>query len=137
MTLVNPTGLPPRISDRWGSGKFGASRGNRLHMGHDLQAIPGQLVVSPIQGVVLRHKRPYGDGGAYDDGVLISGSGPDEGLLATLFYLKPHEAIIGQYVERGQSVGEAVSLQAKYTGILDHIHFGLMRGDEWIDPAER
>lgn len=134
--LVNPTGMPKRGSDRYGLGSFGAPRdgGKRKHLGLDLQAQIGQQVLSPIDGKVIRIKRPYGDGGPWDDGLLIAGVGDHQFLYATLYYLDPLSDIVGMPVAAGEPVGIATGLQGKYPEIVDHVHFGLEQDGEWIDP---
>jgi murein DD-endopeptidase MepM/ murein hydrolase activator NlpD len=50
-----------RGRDDFGSGEFGADRGNRTHGGVDIVAAPGTPVVAPVSGVVAHTNiDPYG-----------------------------------------------------------------------------
>lgn len=136
MRIKNPTGLPPRGIDPWGSGNFMALRdgGLRHHKGLDLQSVPGQMVGSPIRGTVIREKRPYGDGAVYDHGVLIEGRGEHAGIEATLFYVRVPPGVVGSDVAAGEIIGTACSLEAKYPGIVNHVHLELKEGGTAFDP---
>lgn len=133
--ITNPTSGKVRGTDSFGSGNFHASRAGRLHEGLDMCSTPGQVVLSPIYGFVVREKRPYGDGGEYDTGLLIEGHGEHAGLQVTLFYTKPLAGVIGRSVKAGEWVGLATSLQSKYPGITDHVHLGVKSSGAWVDPA--
>ena len=52
----NPTGLPMRGADPQGAGHYGASRGTRLHTGIDIQSVPGQEILSPVNGTAVNYK---------------------------------------------------------------------------------
>ena len=136
MNLTNPTGMPERTSDRYGLGCFGAPRdgGKRTHAGLDIQSDPGYPVASPIDGMIVREKRPYGDGSACDTGLLIAGTGAHSTMLVTLFYARPHEHLIGHLVTAGEEVAIATSLQTKYPGITNHVHLGIQIAGQWVDP---
>lgn len=135
--MVNPTGRGVRGHDKYGSGAFAATRTtagkHRLHGGIDFAAEPGQLVVSPITGTVIREARPYGDGGPWDTGVLIE-TPEREAILVKMFYCRPLIDIIGTHVDAGDPVARAISLQDKYEGITDHIHLEVWLAGKRIDP---
>ena len=99
-----------------------------------MRANPGQVVRSPVHGLVLRETRPYGDGGLYDCGLLIEGTGEHQGLKVTLFYVKGDDGIVGSVVAPGDPVGVAMSLQTKYPGITDHVHIAIREGTDVVDP---
>jgi len=124
--LISPTGKGIRKSDSHGSGEYGASRGaNRYHTGVDFICEPGQIIVSPCQGKIVRVARPYATG--YWLGVLIR----NEILSLFLFYLIPHKELIGQEVRAGHDIGIAQDISVKYPGITPHIHMQI----ESIDPG--
>ena len=126
--------MPVRTSDRWGLGCFGAPRGNRKHPGLDLETIVGQLIKSPVTGTIIRYKKPYGDHGEWDDGVLIRGEKEHIGLTVTLFYCHVPSGLIGAAVIAGAVIGTAADLAAKFSGITNHVHIGVWQNHRWIDP---
>jgi hypothetical protein len=106
--------------DPGGSGKFGASRGNRLHEGYDFLAVPGQIVRSVIAGKLVRAYPYAGD-------VIFAGCrlwGKD--FMAKMFYFIPHDHVLNVDVLAGEEIGIAQDISAKYGGgMLPHIHVGL------------
>jgi hypothetical protein len=116
--FVNPTGKPIRI-DQAGSGRFKASRGERLHKGVDFSCTPGQIVQSPINGRVIRVAYPYANDRSWR-GVLIG----DGNFQVKLFYVDPYPHIIGRIVLAGASIGIAQDISERYrsTGMEPHIH---------------
>ncbi len=124
MRLLNPTGKPVRM-DRQGSGLWNARRGARRHKGVDFLCDPGQEVLSPIDGFVLREARPY-EQGVYS-GLVIQA--PD--VHVKIFYIDPLRELIGGQVLRGQPIGYAQDISAKYAGgMLPHVHLQI----DGIDP---
>ena len=117
--------------DTWGTGSLGASRfrnGKRYkHKGTDYVYGSNESVVSPINGVVKRHGIAYAN--THLRLVVIRGTGIHEGLFAKVLYLspavQPNDSVIV-----GELIGYAQSLQFKYPGITDHIHFELWRHAE-------
>ncbi len=69
--MRSPTGKGIRRLDKWGTGKYGASRGDKRHEGTDYVVSPGQDIVAPIEGIIIRKARPYRKG-KYS-GVLLEG----------------------------------------------------------------
>lgn len=138
MTLLSPTDRPARGRDRYGSGAYGASRGGgrRRHEGLDLIAVPGQVVWAPAACRFVRESRPYGDGKAGDSGVLLAGLDDWAGWDFYLWYITVSRQVREQTaLHRKQPIGFAVSLQSRYDGITDHVHFGLRRSGVWMDPT--
>jgi len=123
--MISPTGKGIRDADKWGSGAHGASRGTRRHNGVDFICEPGQSVVSPITGTVVRVARPYAD--SPFSGVLIENAQ----ISIKMFYLLPDMKLIGQEVPKGRFVGVAQDIAVKYPGIMPHIHLQVDR----IDPG--
>ncbi len=118
MNFINPTGKPVRI-DQAGSGMFKASRGERLHKGVDFMCTPGQIVVSPINGRVIRIAYPYADDRSWR-GVLIG----DSNFQVKMFYVDPYPHIIGRVVLAGDNIGMAQNISERYggQGMEPHVH---------------
>ena len=122
-----------RGTDRYGSGKFGVSRdgGKRSHQGLDLVAFPGEKVLSPIEGIVVREARPYRDDPKYG-GLVISGTGDWKGFEVKMFYV---QGIKMGRVRAGEVVGTAQDLGKKYPGITNHVHMEVRLHGLVISPA--
>ena len=119
--MISPTGHGIRHSDRWGSGEYGAPRGNKIHKGNDFIVSPiGQIVVAMAPGNVIRPKNPYANpiNGVFFKGILIRASDYEY----TLFYFEPLDEVLGTRVEEGQILGHAQDISIKYPGIIPHIH---------------
>lgn len=118
--MVSPTGHSVRGLDKHGSGSYGAGRGNKLHKGADYICIPGQDIVSPIKGVVVREARPYADSDY--SGLVILGME----IKIKLFYLKPNLELIGMPVNTGDTIGVAQNISKRYSGMTPHIHLEIV-----------
>ena len=118
--MISPTGLGIRGQDKWGNGRYGAPRGDKPHKGSDFICVPGQEIVSPINGVFVRIKIPYAEPvkGVFFSGVLLRGNGYD----VTMFYLEPLKAKVRMPVKKGEVIGIAQDLRIKYDEITPHIH---------------
>lgn len=132
-----PTGLAIRGSDAYGSGAFGASRGNRTHDGADYNSIPGQPVKAPLSGVVSRISKPYSSGLDAKElsGVQIISS---DGTKCWIWYMQPAANIVGTVVKAGVScIGIARTLKNRYkNGITDHVHVRIQnRNGSKVDPS--
>lgn len=125
--MLSPTGSHEIRSDGQGDGHYGASRGGRKHTGVDYVCKPGQGILSPIPGVVLRIARPY-RGQPYS-GLVIVG----EDITVKMFYFKPLKGIVGRTVAQGEPIGIAQDISAKegHAGMLPHIHIEVSS----INPA--
>jgi len=121
--MISPTGHGRRNIDNWGSGAYGAGRGDHLHNGADYIAFPGQDVYMPIKhGKIIRVKSPY----AGYSGLLIRNAS----IELTLFYVDPIMGLIGSEVEQGGVIGIAQDIGEKYPGIIPHVHLHI----DSIDP---
>jgi hypothetical protein len=118
LKFVNPTGKPVRM-DEAGSGRFRAMRGERLHRGVDFLCTPGQKIVSPINGRIIRIAYPYSGDRNYK-GVVIG----DGNFQVKMFYLDPYRDLIGRVVLAGKEIGIAQDISQRYegTGMEPHIH---------------
>ncbi len=127
--MISPTGRGVRTKDNWGEGRYGASRGNRKHKGVDYICKPGQKVVSPINGIIIREAKPYAK--SKYSGLLIAG----EHIAIKMFYFEPlkipgHE-IMGKEIKKGDTIGIAQDISEKYPGMDPHIHLEIVS----VDPA--
>lgn len=121
MILTNPTGLGLR-EDSGGSGRFGASRGNRKHEGYDFLCIPGQIVKAIISGKLVR-AYPYTNDLSYK-GCRIWG----KDWMVKMFYFIPYDNLINIDVIAGEEIGIAQDISAKYGGgMKSHIHVSLYK----------
>lgn len=126
--IVSPTGGPVRETDKHGMGHFGAPRGEDKHKGADYVGEPGQKIVSPINGKVVRVARPYADDSRYS-GLLISG----KHLYIKIFYIEPDLDVIGAGVFKGKTViGTMQDIGKRYDGIPPHVHLQAMVDPEYL-----
>jgi hypothetical protein len=132
--FVNPTGKGLRDSDAFGYGAYHASRdeGARLHEGADFLARTGQTVVAPISGYVTKIGYAYADD---LDLRYVELTNAATGYMARVFYVVPSVAV-GDAVRLGRAIGQSMSLQGRYPGILNHVHVELTRiGHGHVDPC--
>lgn len=125
--MISPTGQGVR-SDAMGDGHFGARRdgGRRRHNGTDFICDPGQDVVAPIGGKIVRTARPYADDPNYSGLVIRS-----DRMTIRMFYLEPDPELIGMGVGEGDRIGIAQNIATKYgVGMIPHIHLQV----DAVDP---
>ncbi len=126
--LISPTGKSVRLMDHFGSGLFNAPRGKDKHNGVDFICKPGQVVVSPIDGLIVRKAFPYFD--KEYTGVLLE----NDSLSLKLFYFIPDKKILGFKVKQGDRLGIAQDISKRYNTqeqkMIPHIHLQI----ETIDP---
>jgi len=121
----NPTGKDVR-NDRGGSGRYGAPRTKKIngqirryqHNGIDLSCDPGQEVLSPISGHIIRSVIAYNDTKEYT-GLIIS----NELITVRLLYV----ALTGKendFFEQRQVIGKAQDISKRYReqGVTPHVH---------------
>jgi len=118
-----------REQDSWGSGAFGASRGDRKHNGVDLLCDAHTSIQSSISGKVTKVGYPYADDLSYRY-VQVSKGGYDY----RIFYVSP-SVNEGDVVDVGDLIGMSQDLEKRYEGIPNHVHFEIKHGDEYIDPT--
>jgi len=137
VSYFNPTGGELR-NDGHGHGHFGALRGSRKHLGRDIVGLPRSYVCAPVDALVVRTGRPYGDGKDYDCYLLIEGN---DGATWRLFYVRPLPGIVGSCVTRGQAIGFLQDVSAKYPSnevqgaMLPHCHLERIVNDVKVDPG--
>jgi murein DD-endopeptidase MepM/ murein hydrolase activator NlpD len=118
-----------RGCDKFGCGYYGASRdgGTRTHMGTDIIAAKGQPVYAPISGLI--YQGPAYASGKHPELRMVRIKG--DKLSVNIMYVS---AATSGYVLEGDLIGYAQTLQAKYPGIHDHIHFEVLANGVKIDP---
>jgi murein DD-endopeptidase MepM/ murein hydrolase activator NlpD len=128
--MISPTGKNLIRNDEMGDGHFGSKRGDRTHKGIDLLCIPGQTIVSPIHGHVVRVAQPYEDASFL--GLVIR----NPNISIKLFYFIPL-GIVGKWVKAGEPIGTAQNIGLRYKDVntgevkmKPHIHMEIER----IDP---
>lgn len=130
--LVAPV-IPLSIrNDSSGSGHYESSRGSRSHGGVDFLVQKGQVVMSPIAGIVTRKAFPYAKDLKWE-GVYIKG----EDFDVKIFYMTPLSNIVGKTVKMGEHVGEAQAISQKYGGSMkNHIHVEVWKNGKNINSEE-
>jgi len=109
--------------DDWGSGGFGASRGNRPHLGLDLVVLPGEPVYAPIDMQITRISNPYTN--SVYTGIAFRSATDSTIFDGRLWYFTPEPGLVGSSVRKGEVIGMAQDLGLKYPGITNHVHFQL------------
>lgn len=119
--------------DSEGSGHFGASRGSRKHNGVDIVVIPGEDIIAPDSGVIVR--KASADSNKNYEGFLFKS---DSGYEAKAFYLDLDENLIGKRVSKGQKIGVAQDVSQKYNlpNMLPHIHVEIYRNGTLVNAEE-
>jgi len=124
-----------RDTDAYGSGTFLASRdgGERAHRGRDYIAVPGDPIISPIDGKVTRLLVAYA--GSELRGLELE----SDRIRAKLLYVDP-AVEVGTKVVRGQLIGVAQDVAAYWARksprpgrMVNHVHLEVM---VWMDPAD-
>ncbi len=123
---------PKRHKDKWGSGEYGASRGDRKHNGVDYLAATGSIVCSLTAGIVTKLGYPYSDDLSYRYVEVKDGLGN----RWRYFYVQP-SVKEGHHLSRECPIGEVQDLTKRYTGIGNHIHLEVINAKgEYVNPEE-
>lgn len=130
--------LVPPVSGRFTDG-FGPrgdvpGLGNLgFHTGQDIAAPPGTPILAAHDGVVSRKWWDAYPGGAGAGGWMIEVRG-DDGLCSRYAHMRTASTLsVGARVAGGQSVVGEVGDTGAATAA--HLHFEVLRGGEYIDPA--
>jgi len=121
-----------RKSDNWGSGYFGAPRGNRPHLGIDLIYSPDEEIRAPFDLTINRVSYPYAS--SPYSGIAFTTSSGDTNYDGRLWYMLPDFGSIGKSFKRGQIIGVAQQINEKYPGMINHVHLQLEKLNE--QPTE-
>lgn len=135
---AHPPVVFPRVrgTDRWGSGAYGAPRGDHTHHGVDFAVDRGSAICSLRPGRVSKIGYPYPPSnphkGHYRYVEILCGE-----YRFRYFYVHPLVQL-HQEVEIDQPIGIAQGLTMVYPGITDHVHFEVMDLDrkQYFDPAD-
>lgn len=118
--------------DEYGAGYYGAPRGGRTHSGVDFLAEPGEILLTPVAGVVTKIGWAYRDDPFYRYVQISCG----EDLKHRFFYVEPLRLNIGDHVKAGDPVGVVQDLGRRYRGIPNHVHYEIMAGTKFINPDD-
>ncbi len=119
MKIHCPTASFKVRSDSKGDGEFGASRGDRMHLGLDLEVVPNfDVVYSMIDGKLDRIVYPYANDLSYT-GLQLT----NEFVKVYYFYCKPYHELVGLAVGAGQPIAKPQDISEKYgEEMTPHIH---------------
>ena len=133
MSKLRLTLRPPRRSqDKWGSGAFGAPRGDHMHQGIDFESPKGFILESPIAGKITKLGHPYADDLSFRYIELTSG----DDYKHRFFYLVPSVSL-GDSVLEGDVLGAVDFLGFRYPDITNHFHYEIKSPmNSTIDPDE-
>lgn len=120
-----------RGCDKFGCGHFGAKRGDRLHRGIDLVVLSGEPFASLCSGKITKLGYVYKG----DMTLRYVEVTTRSGQAWRFHYLKP-SVKVGDAVSVGTILGTVQSLQSRYPGITDHVHFEVIEpGGGYLDPT--
>jgi hypothetical protein len=98
----------------------------------DFVAHPGEEILSPIDGQIVRIAHPYSDDPTYE-GLLIKGTGAWAGVDVKVFYVEGERS---GPVKAGDRIGRAQSLARRYPGITNHVHLEIKERGRELSPDE-
>lgn len=123
-----------RKNDKWGSGVFGASRGDRPHLGVDVSMRPNSPVFAAIDMEISDVSYPYADTRAYSGYKFTYHDGPNT-YDGRIWYVNHDSALFGKTIRKGEFLGYSQDLDIRYPGIDNHVHYQL-RQLEGTQPAD-
>jgi len=135
---AHPPVVYPRVrgDDRWGSGYFGAPRGDHKHNGVDFAVDKGSAVCALRAGRVSKIGFPYNPADKHKGHLRYVEITVGE-LRFRYFYIHP---IVekNQTVDVDQPIGIAQGLRTIYPGITDHVHLEIMNIErtKYFDPSQ-
>jgi hypothetical protein len=121
--------------DKFGSGKFGATRKKSTgeiykHEGIDVLTFAGQPIKAPFDLKFIRIAKPY-----KDDNILSGGIWKNENLEMKIFYISP--ITNKTKFSKGEIIGYSQNLNEKYgEGIGNHIHVEIRENGNLINPEK-
>lgn len=131
MKAITTTTLQKRGQDKWGSGEFGAPRGNHTHNGIDYCVEPEMQILSPAAGKITKHGYPYADDLSFRYVQITDKDGKNH----RVFYCEPILPI-GRIVKKDTVIGFSQDLTERYPGITPHIHYEIMEDGKYLNPEE-
>lgn len=132
--------LSPQIAracDDRGCGHYKALRdqGKREHLGIDIRSNPGQVVLSPIEGIISKLGTAYAEDKRFKS-VHIRGTGSYEGISVKLLYVSSNLSLNAE-IQRGGVLGTAQNISQKYAGITNHVHLEVFNRGNRVDPTNK
>lgn len=136
--------LIDRGNDPTGFGHFGADRGKtksgkkKYHKGHDIVSVPGEDVVSMIEGVVTKIGYAYSDALQFRYVEVTNDT-----YRIRLMYLDPSDIKKGDQVCEGDRVGYAMDISSHWhkkkprkdgEKMINHIHVQIWKNKKLVDP---
>lgn len=130
-----------RGTDQWGSGAFGAPRGDHKHRGIDFLFEPGEKVVSHVEGEVTKLGYCYEDDLSYRYVEITPVSPSTQKLHHRFFYVDP-EVKEGEYIKEGDVIGTSQDIQKRYTKpdkvMQNHMHYEIKTEDgKYLNPSSQ
>ena len=123
---------PKRGQDEYGSGEFGAPRGNHTHRGIDFAAAYGSELLSSVFGEVTKLGYPYADDLTFRYVEITD----ENSLRHRFFYVSPLVEV-GEDVFVGGIIGKVQDIAGRYSDkhMINHFHYEVkgLQG-EYIDP---
>jgi hypothetical protein len=118
--MRSPTDTNQIRSDSQGSGKYGARRKSRIHLGEDFiwkDFDVHNMVYMPIDGKIVRISKPFANKELF--GVFIQG----RRMALNLFYFNVIPRLIDYRVAEGEVIGYGQDLREHYgPEMTPHIH---------------
>lgn len=140
-TKLKGMGYDKIRSDKQGSGKFNAKRGNRKHEGVDFKFNTGASIFTPKKLEFVRIKYPYAGNTDIQGALYLD----EKGNEVTYFYIKPVMFYKkGGIIEKGTILGTAQNISGYYKnreknpldGMQNHVHVQVLdiKTNKYIDP---
>lgn len=130
-----PYELPLRGEDACGAGHYGAPRGARIHRGIDFECPDKAIVHSHVAGKVTKLGYPY----SHDLSFRYVEIADRNRFKHRFFYVLP-TVELGERITIGQGIGLCQDIASKWgtkeKPMKNHIHYEVMRRDEYYDPED-
>ena len=134
MQLRSPVGTLVVTSERWGHPGFGSRTvgGAMMPNGIGFACLPGTPVVSPCAATVSEVVTPNGSGSRFT-GLVLRPEAPGD-ITLRIFFLTPRRGLIGRKVVKGECIGSAQDIRARYPDAIPHIYIDAWLAGEGADP---
>lgn len=126
---------PIRGQDKYGSGEYLAPRGNRKHNGIDVACYAESTIFAAKAGTITKIGYPYDPNDKKKGHLRYVQITDNKGYAARYFYIAPTVAVDDK-IKVGDPIGVAQGLIKIYPGIIDHIHFEVKNGYEFLNPSD-
>jgi len=123
-------------NDPAGKGHYHAPRNGRKHNGIDYTCTPGEVVLTPVGGVVTRLGYAYADDLDWRYVEITRGV---DNLRHRFFYVEPSKTMkVGSHVSAGAPIGVAQDIPRKYPDqqMIAHVHHEVKdQSGNYMDPT--